>query len=50
MDRVLFFLIKECDFTCETIHQNPKLLTIDYYTLKERAIFLKSRNSLTGNG
>ena len=50
MDRLLFFLIKECEFTVESIYQNPQLLTMDYYILKERAIFLKSRNSLIGKG
>merc|ERR1712150_114622 len=48
LDARLFFLIKECDFTTNEIVKYPLLLTMDFYVLKERAIFLKWYNQLEG--
>ena len=46
LDKRLFFLKKECDFSVSQIERYPALLTMDFYLLKERAIFLEWHGQL----
>ena len=50
LDKRLFFLTKECNFAVSAIERYPTLLTMDFYLLKERAIFLEWHGQLKATG